>query len=208
MAASIDLLFALIVSRLIRIYTWRKYNAYIEIEWFAYNRSPAYDVLNDILTTLTNNGPNSDQSSYSNSPTDREITVDDCNDQNENDFGNSFLCKLLPIQIDCERGAFIIGNPKTPSLLVADFSQSSGIYDAFGEPKIHLETNLDYKETNLDTGARMEEENIINVSSDRGSVWSPLKNKVFKHLPFLKDSSLEDITEWHGLPRYPLLLLA
>lgn len=26
-----------------------------------------------------------------------------------------------------------------------------------------METNLDYKETNLDTGARMEEENIINV---------------------------------------------
>ncbi|CAJ0830181.1 10799_t:CDS:10 [Entrophospora sp. SA101] len=122
----------------------------LEFQWFAYNRSPAYDVLNDILTTLTNNGPNSDQSSYSNSPTDREITVDDCNDQNENDFGNSFLCKLLPIQIDCERGAFIIGNPKTPSLLVADFSQSSG---------------QNYKETNLDTGARMEEENIINVNS-------------------------------------------
>nr|CAG8529135.1 11787_t:CDS:10 [Entrophospora candida] len=129
----------------------------VDCEWFAYNRSPAYNVLNDILTTSTNNGPNSDQSSYSDSPTDREITVDDCNDQNENDFGNSFLCKLLPIQIDCERGAFIIGNPKTPSLLVADFSQS--------KPKIHLETNLDYKETNLDTGARMEEENIINVNS-------------------------------------------
>lgn len=58
------------------------------------------------------------------------VDLNDLNDQNENDFGNSFFCKLLPIQIDCERGAFITGNPKTPSLLVADFSQSSGIYDA------------------------------------------------------------------------------
>lgn len=44
------------------------------IEWFAYNRSPAYDVLNDILTTSINNGPDSDQSSYLNLQTDKEIT--------------------------------------------------------------------------------------------------------------------------------------
>ena len=35
------------------------------IEWFAYNRTPAYDILHKILTTSINNDSNSDQLNYS-----------------------------------------------------------------------------------------------------------------------------------------------
>ena len=42
----------------------------------------------------------------------------------------SFFRRLLPIQIDCEQGAIIVGNPYVPSVLVTEFAQASGIYAA------------------------------------------------------------------------------
>ena len=42
----------------------------------------------------------------------------------------SFFRRLLPIQIDCERGAIIVGNPYVQPVLVTEFAQASGIYAA------------------------------------------------------------------------------
>lgn len=51
-------------------------------------------------------------------------------ENNNNNFRDLLFRRLLPIRIDCERGAFIFGNPETPSILVAEFSQASGTYEA------------------------------------------------------------------------------
>ncbi|RIA94532.1 hypothetical protein C1645_873391 [Glomus cerebriforme] len=274
----INRVFAIILSRLIRVYTWRKYHAYIEIEslqfaplagrilfknlkyrsinqsfsilkghitvqywlwnvrkeyqiqdnngsiatdkdlpcrivchldgveWFAYNRTPAYDALESII-----NGLNSESSSNMTQNETEDITVNvNGNDIPEIIYSEeSFFQKLLPIQIDLERGAIIFGNTNTPSLLVVEFSQASGIYAArksrsrfdyyksvldlrFREPKIHLRTNVDYKEP----------ENILPGLTRKEGFLSKLKNFFKNYITFWKSSRPADIIEWHGLPRY------
>ncbi|CAG8776542.1 770_t:CDS:2, partial [Dentiscutata erythropus] len=107
------------------------------VEWFAYNRTSAYDILDKILSQVHNtNLPTEfpDSSSIINNEVDDiAINLDgkDGSDTNgANNSSDSFFLKLLPIQIDCVNGAFIFGNAMTSSLLVMKFSQASGIYGA------------------------------------------------------------------------------
>ncbi|CAG8472716.1 9921_t:CDS:10 [Diversispora eburnea] len=211
-----------ILSKIIRIFTWRQYNAYIEIEsiqfsplagrilfrnlkyrsinqsfiilkghitcqywlwnvrkeehhngdnnndveepcrivchldgveWFVYNRTPAYEALKTIIERVGKEKMNSSNNSSDN------------------------LSNLTNIETtDCERGAFIFGNSKTPSVLVAEFSQAGGIYAAvksrstfdyykrvldlkFREPKIHLKPNNECSEDCIGIVSQNEEEN-------------------------------------------------
>ncbi|CAI2166079.1 15533_t:CDS:2 [Funneliformis geosporum] len=151
------------------------------VEWFVYNRTPAYDAVESIINKALNREEHSDRTSTSNTILNEaeDITVNlNDSDTGEMDFSEeSFFQKLLPIEIDLERGSIIFGNANTPSLLVAEFSQASGIYAAvksrsrfdyyksfidlkFRGPKIHLRTNIDFKELTLSTGARTGAENI------------------------------------------------
>ncbi|CAG8439893.1 14436_t:CDS:10 [Funneliformis mosseae] len=292
----INRIFASFLSRLIRIYTWRKYRAYIEIEsiqfaplagrilfknvkyrsinqsflilkghvtvrywlwkvrkecqsqdnngsnatdnvlpcrivcclqgveWFAYNRTPAYDAVDSIINKALNSEVHSDRTSTSNMI--RNETEDITVNLNGNDMEfseESFFQKLLPIEIDLENGSIIFGNANTPSLLVAEFSQTNGIYTAvksrsrfdyyksfiklqFREPKIHLRRNIDYKEPTLSTGARTEAENMFPRQTFNEGFLFEFQNFYKKYLIFWKQYGLEDdenSIEWHGLPRYP-----
>ncbi|CAG8808928.1 18185_t:CDS:2, partial [Racocetra fulgida] len=103
------------------------------VEWFAYNRTSAYDILDSVLSEVHNINSSEfpDSSSIVNNEVD-DIAINlDGNDANgANNPSDSFFLKLLPIQVDCVNGAFMFGNAMTSSLLVVKFSQASGIYGA------------------------------------------------------------------------------
>ncbi|GAA5841695.1 hypothetical protein JCM9279_000733 [Rhodotorula babjevae] len=86
--------------------------------------------------------------------------------------GTNWLLEALPIAIECSRGAIVMGNPSTPSILVAGFHGVNGTYSAgkarsklddykevyhfvFRRPKIVWRTNPDYKEGMADHGQHL-----------------------------------------------------
>ena len=86
--------------------------------------------------------------------------------------GTNWLLEALPIAIECSRGAIVMGNPSTPSILVAGFDGVDGTYSAgkarsklddykevyhfvFRRPKIVWRTNPDFKEGMADHGQHL-----------------------------------------------------
>jgi hypothetical protein len=82
---------------------------------------------------------------------------------------------LLPLGFDIKKGAIIIGNPSTPSILVAEFAESSGTYGItesrsrfdlykqlldmkFDSVSIRMENNADYEESMVQTGESVHKE--------------------------------------------------
>lgn len=93
----------------------------------------------------------------------------------------SFL-NVLPISIECSKGAIVMGNRNTRSILVAKFDNATGHLGArnarsidkykqliefeFGHPVIHLKKNQDYMESQIAEGARHKrKDEITQVSS-------------------------------------------
>ncbi|BGP16903.1 Macrophage colony-stimulating factor 1 receptor [Rhodosporidiobolus nylandii] len=77
--------------------------------------------------------------------------------------GTDWLREALPIQVKCKKGAIILGNPSTPTIMIAGFEGVGGTYSAvksrsaldaykqvyhftFEQPKIVFRTNPDYEE--------------------------------------------------------------
>ncbi len=48
----------------------------------------------------------------------------------EDVLANSPYLQILPIAIECSRGAIVMGNDTTPSILVAHFKEAHGTFDA------------------------------------------------------------------------------
>ncbi|KAF2639590.1 hypothetical protein P280DRAFT_519000 [Massarina eburnea CBS 473.64] len=85
----------------------------------------------------------------------------------------SFL-RLLPVYVDCNKGAIVVGNEHTPSVLTVQFERASGEFDASScgpldvyqqvigfrvtHPVVHMKPNPDYKTTQLDSAARLKQE--------------------------------------------------
>jgi hypothetical protein len=121
------------------------------VEWFIYNRTPAYDAIlaaaeqrnqatqraNDVplgrtsaLRTSVDMASREDASDTSlkqhltaSSDPMQRTTEDDLDDP-------SFFLHLLPIQITCKKGAISLGNTATPSIVVAQFGQANLAVDA------------------------------------------------------------------------------
>lgn len=83
--------------------------------------------------------------------------------------GTNWLLEALPIAVTCSRGAIIMGNPSTPTILIAGFDGVEGTYSAgkarsrlddykevyhfvFRRPKIVWRTNPDFKAGMADYG--------------------------------------------------------
>ncbi|CAG8440113.1 7211_t:CDS:10 [Ambispora gerdemannii] len=151
-------------------------------------KTSSYDALKDLLNKQqqTETSSSNDHDSSSVVERDGEEATEESSANEENDamdYQNSFLQRILPIQIDCERGAIIAGNAHVPSILVAEFVQASGIYAAV-RYIIH-----------------------IGLFNSVGRKSSGFFSKILKYLPFLSDGRENDMTEWHGLPRYPSYLI-
>lgn len=91
--------------------------------------------------------------------------------------------RLLPIHVDCNKGAIVIGNEHTSSVVTAQFEKASGEFDAarsgpldayqqifnfqFTHPVVHLKPNPDFKSRQLDLATRLKNE--INPDLDEGN---------------------------------------
>lgn len=150
-------------------------------EWFIYNRTPAYDVI--IAATEGNPNERASQENHgfrrneterssaertshgSLKRSDSEIPTPKAPIKEDFDEASGIL-NLLPIQVVCKKGAIILGNTNTPSIVVAQFAQADLSVDAaesrskfdlykmvyncnFTRPTIQIKMNIDYKESLL-----------------------------------------------------------
>ncbi|CAD6499928.1 BgTH12-04033 [Blumeria graminis f. sp. triticale] len=189
------------------------------VEWFIYNRSPAYDAIIDAVTTSSNredsenvrqeNNTHSEQTphekyirsestihgsncsdSSSGRPTSRGVTHNLHSLENElNKLStasqserkknvespvsedSALILKILPIQIECEKAAIVIGNRNTKSILITKIDKAEGKIDASNAPSkldlfrqfinlhldhpvIQIKSNQDFRENNSTSGSR------------------------------------------------------
>lgn len=129
------------------------------------------------------------------------------------------LLNLLPISIACSKGAVVMGNQSTRSILVAKFDNAKGHLGArnarsvdkykqlieldFGHPVIHLKQNQDFKESQLDEGLRHATTDTVNKVSKFDDIilaivqrfhiaWSSLRG--VKFFSQRNNSSVRDLT--------------
>jgi hypothetical protein len=116
----------------------------------------------------------------------------------------SFL-RLLPINIYCNKGAVVIGNEHTETVITARFEKAHGEFDAkksgpldiyqqvfnfkFTHPVVHMRQNPDYKSRQLEAAVRYKEENFEEAphieadekpkqTAKKRAVWSPALSRI------------------------------
>lgn len=187
------------------------------VEWFIYNRTPAYDnILNSTpglreATRAANNDNQPQNASHEGSSQSQEEisekelgyksrsptwldpkSLDDFGDKTNIEGsrpmsaesldpvvgsqrgGDAYtiprILKVLPIQVECSKGAIVLGNENTRSVLVAKFESAVGQFGAntcrsidrykqtinfdFTHPVIQLKPNGDFREFQLSAGKR------------------------------------------------------
>ena len=201
------------------------------LEWFVYNRSAAFDLLEESLkknespeedpsSPATEDPVLSQESSFTSSqespkPIMKEKTIleslqpfaemltgsdDSCNNlkQPHITHGEYLFLRLLPLQLKLSKGAAILGNRTTPSLMVFHFKTGIGLIDAakpknaadkyklsyqvdFQKPVIELRSNVHYDHAENTTEPNID---ILNWSSY--SFLSKLFSLKFLLWPFQK----------------------
>ncbi|KAF9928462.1 hypothetical protein FBU30_002364 [Linnemannia zychae] len=185
----------------------------VGLEWFMYNRTPAYDVLATTLGLDPNSFPlqTPDEANPS-------VSLKIGNDE-QDDSEDSWFRRALPVKVSCETGAIIMGNAHLPSLLVASFPWAHGMYSAtkarsaldkyktvllvtFETPSIDFKPNADYNTTIVGRNMGQDIPNISQLPPRRATriqrLFQPLKDTWTKHF----EVSRRVAEEWHGLPRY------
>jgi hypothetical protein len=152
------------------------------LEWFIYNRTPAYDAIVTAAEGRNMDGLNHVNGGLGRSETERssaERSADGSLKQHDShssgpinrmDGGDAeepaLFLHMLPIQVVCKKGAIILGNTNTPSIVVALFVQADLSVDAaesrskfdlykmiynchFTRPTVQIKMNIDYKESLL-----------------------------------------------------------
>ncbi|KAF1952360.1 hypothetical protein CC80DRAFT_596715 [Byssothecium circinans] len=106
------------------------------------------------------------------SETDRSNLPNTKKDTKKDEIPSFF--RLLPIHVDCAKGAIVVGNEHTPSVITAQFEKASGEFNASScgpldvyqqvfnfqitRPVVHMKPNPDYKATQLDSAVRLKQE--------------------------------------------------
>ncbi|KAF2004558.1 hypothetical protein P154DRAFT_616748 [Amniculicola lignicola CBS 123094] len=168
------------------------------IEAFMYNRSPAYDGIIEAMQRKEKS--DADENNASNRSTTGSVHVreeephqsrlrkarsTDSTGVTHVETGRSgapktkpddppaFL-RFLPIHIDCNKGAIVVGNEHTSTVITAQFEKASGEFDAsasgpldvyqqnfnfqFTHPVVHMKPNPDYKSSQLELAARLKQD--------------------------------------------------
>ncbi|KAF2817037.1 uncharacterized protein BDZ99DRAFT_564845 [Mytilinidion resinicola] len=112
-----------------------------------------------------------------------ESTEPDAPGNSDEAHANTVQCKkeelpaflrLLPVHIDCNKGAIVIGNEFTPAVITAQFEKASGDFDAaasgpldmyqqlfsfqFTHPVVHMRPNPDFKRSQLDSAVQLKKD--------------------------------------------------
>ena len=237
------------------------------VQWFVYNRSPAYDaILQRLNEDQVRNGkvtpPASRQDSFGtdqkSSPpevptrgtrteeqqpngdransqiSEEELNATDTIEsskaslQEDKEMSLPSILGILPIKIECTKGAIVMGNQSTRSILTATFNSASGCITAkgarpidqyrqsidfdFTHPIIQFKHNLDYKHSQVEEGKVLSS----NVDRDRQERPRQHKSLGFGHriqvaldrlrclLPHTKAAgSVESLANRHGRPGVP-----
>lgn len=196
------------------------------LEWFIYNRSPAYDAIlksmvnEEVLDEVTsNNEPLKRSTRMPSSEKDTDLGmlgIDEVpssmtgkrsdsviNGKENQDSGSTFspvstkssteqemekapvlpgILRILPIRIDCSKGAIVLGNQNTRSILTAKFDSATGHLEArdsrsvdvykqvidfeFIHPVIQFKTNREFKGSQIVEGAKHKCEDGQSVTSN------------------------------------------
>lgn len=230
-------------------------NAY-GLEWFVYNRTPAYDSiltgfgyspnnvdLDNGSSTLPGSHPTGEDGNGSNDldsedTPDYRPTMKPMSERSASERGGvasqttireselsdpvSNMLQLLPIKLDCQKGAIVMGNEHTRSVLTTTFNTGTGTIDAsnsgpldlyrqifsfqLNNPVIQMRPNPDFKQnqsaTAQDLGAVHEKEpkskkkpqNIFNYQFQRRRVWHSIRDLV----PYFQTS----VESFHDNGRY------
>ncbi|KAJ6089008.1 hypothetical protein N7499_003855 [Penicillium canescens] len=209
------------------------------LEWFVYNRTPAYE---SILAGFGYSPKNVDLNNHSTPPGSR-ATAEDRSTGNGFDFQQapdhestlksmsersmgeregssqrtamreselsdqvSNMLQLLPVKLDCKKGAIVLGNEHTRSVLTTTFDAATGTIDAcnsgpldlyrqlfsfkLNHPVVQMRPNPDFKQNQSATakavGAVHEDEpkskkkrqNIFNYQFQRRKVWHSIRDLV------------------------------
>ena len=120
-------------------------------EWFLYNRTPSYDAILEQLGVVDplSTWPGGASESLSSDDllkreSSGEETLNERADaaararkgapvETKKESGKEktdWLREALPVEIKCKTGAIIMGNPSTPSILIAGFDKVAGTYAA------------------------------------------------------------------------------
>jgi hypothetical protein len=102
--------------------------------------------------------------------TSQTLTSED-GEQRNSSQGGAFILRFLPVHIDCEKAAVVLGNENTKSVLITKVDKASGEIDAtrstsldqykqlinfkFQHPVIQMKPNDDYKEDQTAAATRM-----------------------------------------------------
>ncbi|KAL5051409.1 hypothetical protein BDW71DRAFT_170967 [Aspergillus fruticulosus] len=225
------------------------------LEWFIYNRTPAYDsILTGFHTAASTQSPDSGSASseanwkknqpaapFSNeSPLEQANAADGSTARNgsamdtctfqhdtpvERDIGDnlSSLLQLLPLKLECDKGAIVMGNENTRSVLTTTFDSAAGLIEAccaaspldlyrqvfsfkFDHPIVQMRPNPDYKQTQLAAarrlstareekpGAKRKRDTIFNYHFQKRRVWHSVRDLI----PYFQTS----VESFHVLDRH------
>jgi hypothetical protein len=192
------------------------------MEWFIYNRTPAYDAI--IKAAEARGERQSEESVEPVAPSSADRTSDDslkqadsaapCNQDPQPGIDEpSFLLHLLPIQVVSKKGAIVLGNTNTPSLVVAQFVQADMAIDAaesrskfdlykmiyncvFTRPTVQIKTNIDFKESLLARASHVVEKADVKVTKypayevpDNSRTVQSMWRTVRDLIPFFQEST-------------------
>jgi hypothetical protein len=119
--------------------------------------------------------------------------------------GPPAFLKLLPISLECNKGAIVVGNEHTKAVITAQFEKATGEIDAsrsgpldvyqqlfnfqFTHPVVHMKPNPDYKSTQLETAIRLKQgvggEHTEKDINEKGSESKMKKDRHWIRLPRL-----------------------
>ncbi|KAJ3160450.1 hypothetical protein HDU86_000784 [Geranomyces michiganensis] len=186
------------------------------LEWFIYNRTPAYEHLQSVLERMANNGGSNPASNAR----PESVTVDVPDELPCNTEKDVLFRRFLPVEIVSSTGAITIGLPDLPSILIIHYKEASGAYEAvksrsahdyyqtdlnlaFKKVKINLGTNVDYREPVLNQAARVRAHNAkhswyqkLSAYLSGGILWGGTKEE---EIPLQHNEA-----PWVGLSRYKL----
>ncbi|CAK9435294.1 uncharacterized protein LODBEIA_P57410 [Lodderomyces beijingensis] len=204
------------------------------LEIFIYNRTEAFDNIVEILKTGDNSATKETEKSFasSTSTSSGESSASHRNDKEGESIefvrkskSRSLMLFLwvLPLEIRVKKGAIVLGNVVTPSILVASFKSARGSIDVSKAPnsldpyrllhdlqflqfQIAMKTNLGYDKHRYDTHPK-DKSQRSHADMKRYKVWRRFTRAmqwVRKRLDQGREASRVDLphNQWRGLKRY------